>query len=553
MRSALTKRFWHSGGIMPTKLALYSEEAFTKANKTPGWVSGADGYDVGNSKLGTHFVHVMHVDEKGQPLYDQYVRTERGGGMFLPVDTEGRIGLMECWRMQTKDQEAFTASYPTIAWEALGRVSYEIPGGFASHGETGKQAASREAEEETGSQVVTQEFLGYCSGGNKSFEPQLTTLVWGLIDPSKKPVHAPDPNEKLLSKVKFFTLLEIRELQAMGKLYETGTLAAISYFMLKHPERLMGQFLELAKGRVAELVAAQTALTQLRAQSPEEAADCVQGCLAAMQEALPSVADGAKVVKEGGAFGNVVQDTEIVADKILGEAMRTYLREKPGVGCITVEGMSDLIVPGGAMVYRGDPLDGSLNRKRQHPRRSVGLPTSACVTAHADKDRVTFADIVAAGFLDYRSGDVLLSVRGDQGFVTTLNDHPVCTDSSATLDLGKYIVVAEMYYPENRELAARVFAGQKGWLRSPGSAAYEMTLVASGDIAAFFCDRQKQHELGAAYAIVKGAGGVVVNFDGEDLGSTPYVFSGVQTPVILAANQAIADELVSRIKRARSA
>ncbi|HRH31779.1 MAG TPA: inositol monophosphatase family protein, partial [bacterium] len=102
--------------------------------------------------------------------------------------------------------------------------------------------------------------------------------------------------------------------------------------------------------------------------------------------------------------------------------------------------------------------------------------------------------------------------------------------------------------PENREKVFRAFSDVKGWLRSPGSAAYEMASVASGQAAAFICDRQKQHELGAGYALVKGAGGVAVDWDGQDLGSRVYDFK-TQTPVILAANRQIADQLLELLNR----
>jgi fructose-1,6-bisphosphatase/inositol monophosphatase family enzyme len=105
-----------------------------------------------------------------------------------------------------------------------------------------------------------------------------------------------------------------------------------------------------------------------------------------------------------------------------------------------------------------------------------------------------------------------------------------------------------MYYPDNRQRLARAFAGEKGWLRSCGSAAYEMALVASGTAVAFVCGSQKQHELGAGYALVKGAGGVAVDWDGRDLGVRTYDFK-TQTPVVLACNMAIADQILERLHR----
>lgn len=75
-----------------------------------------------------------------------------------------------------------------------------------------------------------------------------------------------------------------------------------------------------------------------------------------------------------------------------------------------------------------------------------------------------------------------------------------------------------------------------------------MALVASGQAVAFICDRQKMHELGAGYALVKGAGGVVVDFEGNDLGPKEYDFNK-QMPVILAANKNIVDQLIELIHK----
>jgi ADP-ribose pyrophosphatase YjhB (NUDIX family) len=222
---------------MPNRIAPFSKEAFEMAKKTKGWVPGADGFTYGNSKLMAHLQHVMHVNEKGDPLYDQYVISQAGGGVFLLIDQENRIGLQEMWRMQCADPEAWTKEYPKVDWEKVGRVSYELCGGFAKVGESGSITALRETQEETGSAVVSQEFLGHVVA-DKAFCSQLVTVAFGRIDPSKKPADKPDPNEAMLAKVKFFTWSEVAALQREGKLYDSFTLSAIAMLIMKRPEIL---------------------------------------------------------------------------------------------------------------------------------------------------------------------------------------------------------------------------------------------------------------------------------------------------------------------------
>src|SRR5690606_35915085 len=126
---------------------------------------------------------------------------------------------------------------------------------------------------------------------------------------------------------------------------------------------------------------------------------------------------------------------------------------------------------------------------------SMGLPYSAVVTVAEkgiiwpplERDRLYFHSIVSAGIVDLRNGDAWIHSKSCQGVdgdpvysyaQTLLNGAPVQTMQETTLDLGRMIVIGEMYYPENRERLVRAFSDAKGWLRNPGSAGYEMALGA---------------------------------------------------------------------------
>ncbi|MBI4458215.1 NUDIX domain-containing protein [Candidatus Uhrbacteria bacterium] len=220
---------------MPNKVIEFQEEKLLAAGKTPGWNLGADGHLIGNSKLGSHVARVMWVNEKDEPLYDQIVRIERGGAVFLPVDARNRIGLQKNWRPQTRDQEKFAKEYPRVDWSEVGRESWELLGGFSNAEESALKTAARETQEESGSQVVSIEDLGpICD--NRAFSVHLGRMTWGRIDPTKKPADRPDPYEKKLSAVRFFTLAELRSLLEEDKLYDSFTLSALGALFLRHPE-----------------------------------------------------------------------------------------------------------------------------------------------------------------------------------------------------------------------------------------------------------------------------------------------------------------------------
>lgn len=220
---------------MPNKLAAFSADNFSSQGKAPGWERGEGNLIVVQKKLGVSVFHVMWTDENGKVLYDQILRAEAGGGVFLPVDAQGRIGLQKQWRPQTMDQEKYAKKFPEVDFSELGRESYELPRGFANLGEGGAKAARREAREETQSQIITSEDLGMVCD-NTAFSPHLTFVAWGELDPSRKPADRPDPNEKLLKGVQFFSRRDLARLQREGKLYCAYTLSAIMAFYFQNPE-----------------------------------------------------------------------------------------------------------------------------------------------------------------------------------------------------------------------------------------------------------------------------------------------------------------------------
>lgn len=270
---------------------------------------------------------------------------------------------------------------------------------------------------------------------------------------------------------------------------------------------------------------------------------------------LVSLKSGKDVVRAGGAFGDLKNDTELAADEVIGQYLAEEFRKVFPGSCVSVEGLPDKDTDDPSHTWvTVDPLDGSLNYL--HAGGMTGFPVTAVATVLNKKAGATFADITDAAVLDLRgplrdswtatwhSKESRYSTRVRSGKYRAFGS----TMDVGKLDLGRMNVIGEMYYPENREKLFRAFAGEKGWLRSPGSAAYEMASVASGQAVAFICDRQKQHELGAGYALVKGAGGVVLDWDGKHLNGRPYDFK-TQIPCILAANWQIAEQLLERLHR----
>jgi len=256
--------------------------------------------------------------------------------------------------------------------------------------------------------------------------------------------------------------------------------------------------------------------------------------------------EGSQVIGKGEAFGDLDNDIEIQADVFLGQMIENSLRENNFDCRLQIEGKEEIsigISPEQHYVTV-DPLDGSLNFAKKG--KTLGLPFSCSVAIFSspDKGECRFQDVEVAGCVDLRNGDLWSAEKGKGCF---LNGESCQTSGSTEVDLRKNILIGEMYYPENRELICRIFKGERGWLRSLGSAAYEMSLVASGQVDAYICDRQKLDILGMAYLMVKEAGGSVVDFNGNDLGTKEYVFHS-QMPVILASTTSLSSEILTRMK-----
>lgn len=219
---------------MTKSIAPYDPEIMRAQGVPSGWTQDEHGL-LQHPRIGFRLLRVMLLDD-GRVLYDQVLFAERGGGVFVPVDGQGRIGLQRMWRPQARDQERYAAAFPDVDPSQLGRVSYEVPRGFGERGETGKGAAVREAEEETRGRASEPEPLGpICN--NTAFCPHSATAVWGRIDLAEAGP-AEDAREAILAGLSFFSRRGLLELQREGQLYDGFTLAALALLWMQRPELL---------------------------------------------------------------------------------------------------------------------------------------------------------------------------------------------------------------------------------------------------------------------------------------------------------------------------
>jgi len=265
----------------------------------------------------------------------------------------------------------------------------------------------------------------------------------------------------------------------------------------------------------------------------------IEECLKEVYEFLLTMEKGEDIVKEGGVFGDLKNDTVIRADEEANKVILDVLK-KSGISLKVFSEECELTIGDNpAKLVAIDPLDGSLNF-----RRNKRLPYAAAMAIFSSLNP-KFIDAETGGVIDLRNRTLWIAEKGKGCYV---NGTECQTSGKRKID-KESIVIGEFYYPKNREIITKAFGDFKGYLKNPGASAYEMTLVADGAADLYISNQQKNHELGPAYLLIKEAGGTVIDFEGNDIGNRSYDFNK-QTPVIAAATLELAEDALHRIQKA---
>jgi len=201
-----------------------------------------------------------------------------------------------------------------------------------------------------------------------------------------------------------------------------------------------------------------------------------------------------------------------------------------------------------------DPLDGAPHYyQRGH---TSGLSHAACVTVLKNNGKPSrFYDIIAGGIVELRTGDIWTATmpiiersKKKKQFHVTVNNKPFKTQAQTTLDLRTMTVFASMRNQADRERILRAFGNSCGMIRTHGSVASEIAYVASGQAAACISSGQSHYSQGAGFALLKGGGGVIVDFTGRKIEHDLFDLKQ-RTPVIFAANQSIADQILELLNK----
>lgn len=169
-------------------------------------------------------------------LYDQIIRVERPGVVFLPIH-EKKVGLMQVFRPQARNQKKLAKDFPNIDVTDLGKTSWEIPRGFGKMNESSTKTMEREVQEETGGRVFDCKWHP-ATCDNTTMSPHMTKLIVGQIDLSA-PNPENDPFEPILAQLSWFSRFDLQGMRQDGELYCGYTLSAIASVLLDDPSALI--------------------------------------------------------------------------------------------------------------------------------------------------------------------------------------------------------------------------------------------------------------------------------------------------------------------------
>ncbi|MBI2020925.1 hypothetical protein HYS99_00235 [Candidatus Giovannonibacteria bacterium] len=276
---------------------------------------------------------------------------------------------------------------------------------------------------------------------------------------------------------------------------------------------------------------------------------------------------GEEVVKKN-QFGDTAVRADIECEEAVFEALKTWKFVEiamPPVRVVSEEhGIVDI---GENPRYTGilDGLDGSSVYKQA---RTCGGRYGTMFAVLNGTDPF-YRDYVASGVIEY-SKERLLNLQSVASttflyFTAKGNGRTYCEDDPG--DLGRewrvqtsrnnvltsssmiYIDTFSKWERETLSKLSKDFPkiGKNGL---GSSAIFYVDLITGKTDVVIECTRKKNLEIGVAYGLVRGAGGVMVDIDGNDLGEKKYLEWGQneELPVISAANMELARQMINVLK-----
>ncbi|HEV8410085.1 MAG TPA: inositol monophosphatase family protein, partial [Gemmatimonadaceae bacterium] len=230
------------------------------------------------------------------------------------------------------------------------------------------------------------------------------------------------------------------------------------------------------------------------------ALDAAQAAASLIRDAAPKV--GSIVWQENGST-DFVSEVDIGAEKTILEIVR---RRVPGAGFLAEESASVISSENqrSGVVFVIDPLDGTTNFLHGYPEYAVSIG-------------VLVEGVLTAGVvIDVPSNEVFTATKGGGA---QLNGAPIRVSAidnpqRSLFGTGFPFVRNEEIAPYVAQLSA-VMAAAAG-ARRAGAAALDLASVACGRFEGFWEMKLSPWDIAAGMLLVREAGGIVTNFEGEE-------------------------------------
>jgi len=183
-----------------------------------------------------------------------------------------------------------------------------------------------------------------------------------------------------------------------------------------------------------------------------------------------------------------------------------------------------------------DDIDGTDNY-----HRGRGLLPHCTIVTLFDSPEPTFGDALVAGVIEHNTGRLWHAARSTGCF---LDGAPVQTSGRKNLD--RRAVVTVDHYGSSDEIARFRKIYPAAWVKDYGTSALHLAGVASGLFDAYLGSAQKAHELGAGHLLIREAGGVLTDWNGDILDDIPYDFDA-RYPTAAAASRELSEKLLAKL------
>ncbi|MDE1825358.1 MAG: hypothetical protein KGH61_01780 [Candidatus Micrarchaeota archaeon] len=252
-------------------------------------------------------------------------------------------------------------------------------------------------------------------------------------------------------------------------------------------------------------------------------------------------------------------DVSTKGDKIVGAAIINYLRKEAPTGVIYTEERGQVTTNNSAE-YSAilDDIDGTLNFKEGN-----GMMPHGSILGIFNGANPRFKDCIAAGFLEFNSGNLYYAVKGVGAFLVEdfvgngkRHDSIRTSGREKMKDTTPLKIGVDLYSFGDTVSRIMPFPIKEYWPVDVRCRAAHMAMVSYGGLDAFIgsnnfanpLKRSTAEDLAPGYLIVSEAGGVMVDWEGNDLGPQKVgMAEGKEYQVVIASTKKLASALLKRI------